>query len=189
MSLLVQLAGSPGSGKSTLARLLLGRYSAVVLDLDLIKSTLLDAGLSWQLSGKATYETIFALTDELVGQGHDVVIDSPSHYPNIPATGTKIAARHGARYRFVECVCADVDEIRRRLATRERRRSQMRDVGLPSTDADETSAVRLDVHSWQTHGPDGGHLVVDTTQPLERCADLVFAYLDQPNDQPADLPR
>lgn len=180
MLLLIQLAGVPGAGKSTLARALAKRYNAVVLDMDVVKTALLDADAPWQLAGRGAYAVHFALADDLLGRGHNVVIDSPSYYPIIPERGTAIAERHGARYRFIECVCDDIEELRRRLLTRTRLRSQMRDIGLSSPDAGEIRADGANVHKKHTCAPDGGHLVVDSMQPPERVAELVFGYVDQP---------
>ena len=45
--LLVQMSGAPGAGKSTVAHAIGRRTGAVVLDHDVTKSALLEAGLAW----------------------------------------------------------------------------------------------------------------------------------------------
>src|SRR5436305_7514751 len=112
------MAGTPGSGKSTLARAVARARDALVLDTDVVKSAILDAGVAWAQAGPAGYEVLFALADDLLAQGKNVIIDSPSHYPHIPERGSAIALRYGARYRFVECICADEAELGRRLVGR-----------------------------------------------------------------------
>ncbi len=176
--MLVQLAGAPGSGKTRLARALATRTGAAVLNSDIVKSTLLDAGVLWSVAGPAAYQTLFALADDLLGQDHDVLLDSPSHYAFIPDSGRRIAAGRGARYRFVECACADPAELRRRLAGRTPMRSQMRDLDQPPPDADAPpTAIRLGEHRWQTFGPPDGHLVVDTCGPFEPVLERVLGFV------------
>lgn len=177
--LLIQLAGAPGSGKSTLARRLAGRFDATVLDTDVVKSALLEAEVPWSLAGKAGYGVLFALADDLLGQGRNAIIDSPSHYEIIPARGVEIAERRQARYRFVECSCDDDAELRRRLTSRTPRPSQVPDVGRLPQGADAPSpAVRLGEHRWQTFGPPNGHLVVDSAQPLEAVLAKAVEYIE-----------
>jgi predicted kinase len=77
--LLIQMAGHGGSGKSTLARQIAAQLGGVTLDLDVVKTALLDAGLDWDQASKASYETIFALVDDLLFAGTKcVVVDTPS---------------------------------------------------------------------------------------------------------------
>lgn len=88
---LLQLAGVPGSGKSQLATAISGQRPAVIVSSDVVKSTLLNAGVEWKVAGPAAYQTLFALADHLLVQGHSVILDSPSHYPYIPELGARIA--------------------------------------------------------------------------------------------------
>src|SRR4051794_38072000 len=101
---LLQMAGPPGAGKSSLAAALSQRRGAVVLNMDVIKSALLDAGAAWALAGPAAYDVMFAQAGDLLAHGHSVILDSPSHYPQIPERGLTIAQAAGATYRFIECV-------------------------------------------------------------------------------------
>ncbi|GAB3403391.1 P-loop nucleotide/nucleoside kinase family protein [Flindersiella endophytica] len=177
--LLIQLAGAPGSGKSTLARRLAGRFDATVLDTDVVKSALLAADVPWSLAGKAGYNVLFALAGDLLEQGRNAIVDSPSHYDVIPARGAAIAARHRAGYRFVECVCDDSAELRRRLTTRTPRPSQMPDLDRLPSGADVPSpAVRVGEHRWQTFGPPEGHLVVDSARPPDAVLADAVAYIE-----------
>lgn len=176
---LLQLAGPPASGKSQLAAAIAQQRPAVIICSDTVKSTLLDAGVEWKLAGPAAYQTLFALADDLLGQGQNVILDSPSHYGYIPENGERIAQEHGCRYRFIELVCDDLGELRRRLAERTPRRSQMPDLDQPPVDAgpDFTTATRTGTHQWQTHGPHGGHARLDSTQPLGQYLSQALDYL------------
>jgi predicted kinase len=174
--LLVQMAGAPGSGKSALARALGRTLGIVVIDKDVIKSTLLDAEISWEAAGVAAQEAGFALAESLLGQGVSVVLDSPSHYDVIPRRGLAVAASAGATYRFIECVCEDLEEISRRLAGRLPRRSQW--TGLNAQAPDGVSrAEQVGPHRWRTYGPDGGWLILDTRQSLPVSLAAAVEYL------------
>jgi predicted kinase len=178
---LLQMAGAPGGGKSTLARALGQARSAVVLDMDVIKSAVLETGAAWSLAGPAAYEILYALAADLLAQCRPVILDSPSHYPQIPARGMEIAQAHGARYQFIECVCDDSALLEQRLLTRTPRRSQMRGLGQPSPDAGGAmpAAKRLGTHLWETCRPPGEYLMVDTSEPFETVLHAALRYLDR----------
>src|SRR5215211_1008122 len=175
------MAGAPGAGKSSLARVVGQARSAVVLDMDVIKSAVLEAGAAWSLAGPAAYEILFALAADLLAQGRSVILDSPSHYPQIPARGMEIAQAHGARYRFIECVCADEVTLEQRLLARTPQRSQMRGLGQPAPDAGDAmpAAKRLGTHLWETCRPPGDYLTVDTSAPFENALHTALCYLDR----------
>jgi predicted kinase len=86
----------------------------------------LDAGVEWTLAGPAAYEILFALAADMLSQSKSVILDSPSHYPQIPSRGMAIAQAGHAAYRFIECVCGDQAELKQRFSFRSPRRSQMR---------------------------------------------------------------
>lgn len=163
---LLQMAGQPGSGKSALARLLGKRTGAVVLDKDVLKTAVLDAGVAEGNAGSIAYEAFFALADHLLGQGLSVVLDSPSFWETIPTKGTAVAAQRMVPYYFIECMCGDRDELARRLRERTRLRSN------PGEEAIDKP--------WETIAPAGAFLRVDTTQPIERCLELALDYLGRP---------
>lgn len=99
---LLQLAGVPGSGKSRLAAALAAERDAIVVNSDVVKSTLLDAGVGWSQACPAAYQVLFALADDLLAQGHSVILDSPSHYAFIPENGARVASAHDVPYHFLE---------------------------------------------------------------------------------------
>ncbi len=160
---LLQMAGAPGSGKSALARLIGRTTGAVVIDKDVLKTAALEGGADETLAGGIAYEGFFALADHLLGQGRSVVLDSPSFWETIPAKGAAIAEARLVPYYFIECCCADHDELARRLRDRPRLRSN------PGEEALEVEAA--------TVAPRGAYLRIDTTQPIERCLELALEYL------------
>ncbi|HVB54658.1 MAG TPA: AAA family ATPase [Candidatus Acidoferrales bacterium] len=181
---LVQMAGAPGTGKSALAAALGQQIGAVVLDKDVVKSALLDAGIGWETAGVAASEAMFALADSGLAQGVSVVLDSPAHFAVIPERGVAVATAQGAAYRFIECVCEDLGEVGRRLAGRSRRRSQWIGPDAQAPDG-ESSAEQLGPHRGRTYGPGGGWLVLDSRSPLERTLALALQYVDAGGTRPA----
>ncbi len=164
---LLQMAGLPGSGKSALARLIGRCTGAVVIDKDVLKTAALEAGAEESVAAQAAYEAFFGLADHLLGQGHGVILDSPSFYETIPEKGSAIAAGRQAPYYFIECLCPDRDELARRLKDRPRLASQ------PD-----------DIEGKETVAPAGAYLQVDTTQPIERCLELTLDYLGVAETRP-----
>ena len=91
-----------------MAAAIAGAIGAVVVDLDVIKSALLDAGLSWSEASSASYSVIDALAaDQLRFARVPVVVDTPSYWPQIHERLTGLADEHHAAYRFLECSADD----------------------------------------------------------------------------------
>lgn len=177
---LLQMAGPPGCGKSRLAAAIAAARNAVVLNSDLVKSTLLDAGVEWKTAGPAAYQTLATLADDLLSQGHNVILDSPSHYSHIQENGQRVALARRARYKFIELTCSDLDELHRRLAERTPLRSQMPTLDQMPPDSDgTTAAIRVGTHQWQSLGPEGGWAVLDATIPFDAYLAQALDYLEE----------
>jgi predicted kinase len=174
-SFLLQMAGAPGSGKSALARLIGSCTDAVVIDKDVLKTAALEAGADEALAGGIAYEAFFALADHLLGQSWSVILDSPCYFETIASKGAAIAARRHVSYHFIECVCADREELARRLRDRSRLPTQPDDIA-------EADPAR------ETIAPTGAYLRVDTTQPIERCLALALDYLGASEDAAGPYP-
>lgn len=133
--MLIQLAGHAGAGKSTLARELAEHLHGLVLDLDSLKTALLDAGAGWDLASSASYAAIYSLVeDNLRRAGAVVIVDVPSYWREIHERLASTADRLGANYVFVEC---EVPERIRaaRITSRAARRSQIPSLGASPIDA------------------------------------------------------
>ncbi|HEX5478094.1 MAG TPA: ATP-binding protein [Dehalococcoidia bacterium] len=157
--------GEPGSGKSTVACELGRRLGAVVLDKDVIKSALLSAGIEGAAASRGAYEVYFELARSLVAQGHAVVLDNPVFWPRVEERWLATAALAGSPAILIECVCADRDELRRRLASRTVMASQPREP-LDLTRHEGAAPTRFEPR-----------LVLDTTRALEDVVEQALAYV------------
>lgn len=178
--LLLQMSGAPGSGKTTLAQTIGRQIGAVVIDHDVTKSALLGADVPVALAGHASYSVLDALARHLLLQGYSVIVDSPCLYTVLLERGQQLAQEVHARYRSIECVVEDIEELDRRLRTRPHFPSQL--VGVyqpPSAGSGKThagEAVFRDVIANMKRPPTG-YLTLDTTQPLESYLQTALTYL------------
>jgi predicted kinase len=74
---LIQMSGAPGSGKSTIAWELARSHRFVIVDHDVVKNAQVATELPFAQAGKVSYAVLIALAEDLLWQGHDVIIDSP----------------------------------------------------------------------------------------------------------------
>ncbi len=165
------MAGWMGSGKSTIAMAVGAATAAVVIDHDTTKSAIMAAGVTHPPAGAASYEVVFDLSRDLLGQGHSVVIDSPSAYEAIPNRGAAIATGAHVTYYFVERLFPN-DVAADRVEHRDARRSQV-------SGAAHAAEVRASPHRIP-HRPQEGVLLLDTTRPLDQCISDVLSYLATP---------
>jgi predicted kinase len=172
---LLQLAGPPGVGKSTFAGAIAEHTGGVALDRDVLKSRLIDSGVSIEDAGRLSFDLMYAVAADVLDQGLHVVLDTTSHYPDIPERSARLAADAGARFRFIECTLQDTQELKRRLTTRPRRSSQM---GQFDVTPRGSTAEKIGVHKWKTYGPSDGWLVLDLAGPLEDYLREALNYLD-----------
>ncbi|CUR61697.1 hypothetical protein NOCA1280001 [metagenome] len=115
-TVLVQLSGVPGSGKSTLARSVAGANGFVVVDTDVLKSSIIDSGVPITAAGRVTYAAALALAQDLLEQGRGVLLDSPCRYQELADLGRQIAHAHGVRYAFIELWVQDWAAVLARLS-------------------------------------------------------------------------
>ncbi|GAB1313097.1 Zeta toxin domain-containing protein [Madurella fahalii] len=136
--LFIQMSGAPGSGKSTTAELLGQALHAVVIDHDIIKSTLLDddSGISFEQAAKSAYRLDWALAEATMKQGWSVIIDSTCNFKEILDQGTKLAGLYGHEYWYIECRVrvSDMVMLDERLRGRVPLRSQRAGVDLAPVD-------------------------------------------------------
>jgi len=114
---LVVFAGLPGSGKTVLARTVADRLGATFLRVDTLESAVA-ATLAPVGDSPVGYVAAARVAEDQLGAGRDVVVDAVNAVEAAREGWRLLATRHGARLRFVEVVCSDPDEHRRRVEDR-----------------------------------------------------------------------
>ncbi|CEJ93489.1 hypothetical protein VHEMI09072 [[Torrubiella] hemipterigena] len=89
----IQMSGTPGSGKSTIARLLREALGGVIVDHDVLRSSLLESDLlPFDKAAKQAYMLQWKIAEDLIKQGHNsVIIDGTCNYPQVIEQGTSLA--------------------------------------------------------------------------------------------------
>ncbi|KAI5861705.1 P-loop containing nucleoside triphosphate hydrolase protein [Durotheca rogersii] len=143
--LLIQMSGAPGSGKSTVARLLRPCIGGVIVDHDVLRSSLLESAIiPFDDAAKQAYLLQWKLAkDFMMNQGLSVITDSTCNYPEVLEQGTALAVQHGYAYWYVECKVGDVDLLDKRLRARPAMASQRSAVDCPPAAA-QGNGIRVD---------------------------------------------
>ena len=185
----IQMSGAPGSGKTTVARALAPKIDAIVIDHDITKTALLDADISTDQAGRASYGVLHVLARDLLSQGRSVIFDSPCFYDDLLKRGRSLAREFSAHYRYVECVVKDIDELDRRFHDRKPMRSQRRGIAIPPIDVGEPetgSPEKIHADLLENAKRPESYLVVDTMAPLATQMGKILAYI-QSGDSPPSL--
>lgn len=166
MALLIAFAGLPGSGKSAIAQELALRTGAIWLRVNSIEQAIRDSGVVPGDLRDAGYRAAQAVALDNLRLGRDVIADCVNDW-KIARDGWQAAGlRAGVEVVWVEIVCSDPDEHRRRVETRA---PEVPGLELPDWEA----VVGRDYHDW-----DRERLVVDTAaRSLENSVELVLARL------------
>ncbi|MEO8631754.1 MAG: ATP-binding protein [Chloroflexota bacterium] len=114
---LVMLMGFPGAGKTHCARLLAARLGAAHVASDQLRSRLFVAATYGAEENRAVFAVAAALVDELLTEGHAVVVDATNLIARYRAPMEDVAARRGVALLHVLVVADDAD-ARARLAAR-----------------------------------------------------------------------
>lgn len=129
--LLIQMSGAPGSGKSTIATILRQQIGGVVINHDVIRSSLLESSVPFDQAAKQAYKLQWALAGDVMNQDHNIIIDSTCNYQQILDQGARLAEQFGYTYWYVECKVEDIYLLDQRLRTRVSMASQRTGVDCP----------------------------------------------------------
>jgi len=169
------MSGIPGTGKSTLARKIASMTNAVLLDSDVVKTSILNSfenNIDFKFAGKISYEMIFSLVDSNLAIGNSVIIDSPCAYEIIIEKGASLAKKHSTSYKFVECYLdiENLAELNRRRVMREILPSQV--CNIPVDEDDYHASVKSLIR------PVGyEYLLIDTSQDIKHYIETVLEYI------------
>ncbi|WP_461320036.1 AAA family ATPase [Bradyrhizobium elkanii] len=156
---LIALAGLPGTGKSGVARLLAPRLGAMWLRIDTMDQAIWTSPAAPRDLQDWTYRAAQAVAVDNLALGFDVLADCVNDCQ-------AAAQRAGADVKWLEIVCSDPAEHRRRVETRT---SDIAGLALPDWDVVAHRAY----DAW-----DRDRLIVDTAhRSLEACVDEAFALL------------
>jgi predicted kinase len=114
---LVMLMGFPGAGKTHCARLLAVRLGAAHVATDHLRSRLFIAASYADEENRAVFTVAEALVEELLAEGHVVVLDATNLVARYRAPMESLASRRGVTLLHVLVVADDAD-ARARLAAR-----------------------------------------------------------------------
>ncbi|KIM43431.1 hypothetical protein M413DRAFT_443372 [Hebeloma cylindrosporum] len=174
------MSGAPGSGKSTMAKLLGSLIDAVVLDHDILKSSLLeDNTISFNQAAKFAYRLDWTIADAMMDQERNVIIDSPCNYQEIVDKGRALAQKYGYAYWYIECRVDDIDLLDERLRKRAPLRSQRTGVDRPPRDSSGAPCSedsRALFRRWieNPYRPDDNIIVLDSSGSLEQHGDHIL---------------
>jgi predicted kinase len=164
MPKLIVMAGLPASGKSSIARELARRMRAVLLRIDSMDQAIWASGAAPSDLRDWTYRAAQAVALDNLGFGHDVIGDCVNDSREARHGWAQIGRRSGAKVLWLEIICSDPAEHRRRVETRT---SDIPGLALPDWEA----VIRRGYDRWEWD-----HLTVDTAhRPLEKCVDIALA--------------
>lgn len=116
---LVVFGGLPGVGKSTLCREVARRLPATWVRVDALEAAMWQGGIDRaQPTGLAAYAVAHAVAEAQLALGQDVLIDAVNPVEAARDGWRGLADRLGAALRFVEVICSDPTEHRRRVEAR-----------------------------------------------------------------------
>lgn len=166
MARLIILAGLPASGKSTIARELARRTGAQWLRVDSMDQAIWASGTAPDDLRDWTYRAAQAVAADNLALGRDVIADCVNDWREAREGWSACGRRAGAELVWLEIVCSDPDEHRRRVETRV---SDVAGLRLP----DWNAVVGRDYQPW-----DRERVTIDTAgQSLERCVEAALAAL------------
>lgn len=113
---LLMLMGFPGTGKTHCARLLAARLGAAHVATDHLRSLLFIAASYADEENRAVFAVAEALVDELLGEGHVVILDATNLIARYRAPMEGVASRRGVTPLHVLVVADDADARARVVA-------------------------------------------------------------------------
>ena len=127
---LLQMAGFPGSGKSTIAEEIRKSTNSIVIDRDVIKSSLLKAGIKDPLLTDTSYIVVFDLVEYYLSKGSNVIIDTSCYLKETLEKGLALAKKYNVKYKYIECKLDSYEDIERRIKARKHLASQLREATI-----------------------------------------------------------
>ncbi|KAF2673118.1 hypothetical protein BT63DRAFT_436899 [Microthyrium microscopicum] len=157
---------------------------AVIINYDLIKSFYLDNDISMDKSPRLAYHLGFAMAEDIIKQGRNILFDSMCQYNYVLETGMALAEKYGLDYRYIECRVEDIDLLDQRLKHRASLRSQPTGVNCPPPDLANADDFGTRFKTWIENPLRPltiNTIVVDSTASPEKCNDYILQHLRSPS--------
>ena len=167
---LVVVMGLPGVGKSHCARLLCARLGAAHVASDELRSRLFIAPSYADEENRAVFAAATALVDDLLGEGHRVVVDATNLIARNRARTIAVARRRGVPVTYVR-ITASEDDARARLASRRASRA-----AGDHSEADEPIYERMRAQPFEP--PTEGFLELVNGPQLSQEIDRIVAAVE-----------
>jgi predicted kinase len=174
---LIQMSGLPGSGKSTLAKAIAANINSIIVDLDIVKSSILksfNGNIDFKFAGKVSYDILFSLANYYLSQDRNVIIDTPCIYPEILDKGFTLCNKFNATYKYIETYILSIEEVNQRLKKRDRQISQISQVNSNVTNDNEY----LELINMMKRPESINYLRLDTSKPLESYLSQAISYIN-----------
>jgi len=168
----VVFSGLPGTGKSALAESVGRTLGIPVFAKDWLEARLLRCELTPENKerplGSAGYELLTVLAERQLMLGQSVILDSVASTESIRSTWKQVAAKYGADWLVVECICSDESIHRERLKSRQR--------GIPGwheLEWADLDSVRSYFAPWNEP-----RLVLDAIRPVDGNLKKILDWLE-----------
>jgi predicted kinase len=170
VGVLVVMAGLPGVGKSSVARGVGRGLGAPVVAVDPIEAAMRRAGVArGEQTGLAAYLVAEAVAGDILALGQTVVVDAVNAVEAAREQWRALARRHAVPVAFIEVVCSDPVEHRRRLEGRSRGIE-----GLPEPTWEAVGRRRAEYAAW---GGGERRLVLDAVADLPSNVAAALRYV------------
>ena len=179
---LLAIGGLMGTGKTSIGQELSRRLGWPLLSSDVLRKSLggltpstrryepYGSGIYSEEFHRRTYDQLLSQAGAFLEMGRSVIVDASFRRAIDRRRVLRLARKLGAEFRFIECV-ADEAIIERRLEAR---------LGKPDLISDgRWSLYSRQKMEWEpvVEIPRGKHVVIQTSEPLDKCVDAVLAAI------------
>ncbi|HGU7323722.1 TPA: AAA family ATPase [Legionella pneumophila] len=120
--MLIIFGGLPGTGKTTIAKQLAKKLKAAYLRVDTVEQTLISTSKvynpEYQFIGPEGYEILYAIAQENLFTGINVIVDTVNPEKVTRETWQKVAKSADSPFIEIELICSDKEQHKSRVTSR-----------------------------------------------------------------------